>query len=85
MVDNRFDNLPNVDAGRIVKMEMDYSGACDEKIPIHKEAAKDPSKFHQAIDGLLQLEKQTRLVRDLLVLSHRKCVEFCCASTISGR
>lgn len=62
MVDNRFDNLPNVDAGRIVKMEMDYSGACDEKIPIHKEAAKDPSKFHQAIDGLLQLEKQTRLV-----------------------
>lgn len=69
MVDNRFDNLPNVDAGRIVKMEMDYSGACDEKIPIHKEAAKDPSKFHQSIDGLLQLEKQTRLVRIFQVFS----------------
>ena len=57
------DTLTNIDGGRIVKMEVDYSGACDEKIPMYKEAAKDPNKFHQSIDGLLQLEKQTRLVR----------------------
>lgn len=62
MVDNRFDNLTNIDGGRIVKMEVDYSGACDEKIPMFKDMAKDSAKFHSAIDGLLQLEKQTRLV-----------------------
>lgn len=62
MVDNRFENLTNIDGGRIVKMEVDYTGACDEKIPLYKEMAKDASKFHQSIDGLLQLEKQTRLV-----------------------
>lgn len=63
MADNRFDNLTNIDGGRIVKMEVDYSGACDEKIPLYQEMAKDPKKFHQAIDSLLHLEKQTRLVR----------------------
>lgn len=63
------DNLTNIENGRIVKMEVDYSGACDEKIPILKEAAKDPNKFHSSIDGLLQLEKQTRLGADMVSCS----------------
>lgn len=37
MDDPRFDNLTNLDGGRIIKMEVDYSGACDEKIPASKE------------------------------------------------
>lgn len=41
MVDSRFDNLTNVDGGRIVKMEVDYTNACDEKIPSLKESAKE--------------------------------------------
>lgn len=69
MVDNRFDNLTNIDGGRIVKMEVDYTGSCDEKIPLLKESAKDPNKFHQSIDGLLQLEKQTRLGADMVSCS----------------
>lgn len=79
MDDPRFDNLTNIDGGRIVKMEVDYSSACDEKIPALKEAAKDPSKFHQAIDSLLQLEKQTRLGCDMVSCSRVLCaiVQIC--------
>lgn len=57
MDDPRFDNLTNIDGGRIIKMEVDCSGAYDEKIPAFKEAvANDPNTFHQSIDALLQLE-----------------------------
>lgn len=79
MDDPRFDNLTNIDGGRIVKMEVDYSSACDEKIPTLKEAAKDPSKFHSSIDGLLQLEKQTRLGADMASCSRVLCaiVQIC--------
>lgn len=62
-MDNRFDNLSNIDGGQLVKMEVDYSSACDEKIPAAKELAKQPGKFLDAIEVLLNLEKQTRLVR----------------------
>lgn len=62
MADNRFDNLTNIDGGRIVKMEVDYTAACDEKIPLYQEMAKDPKNLHHAIGSLLNLEKQTRLV-----------------------
>lgn len=51
--------------GRIVKMEVDYTPACDEKIPLAKELAKKDGKFHDAIDILLQLEKQSRVGCDL--------------------
>lgn len=79
MDDPRFDNLTNIDGGRIIKMEVDYSSACDEKIPALKEAAKDPAKFHQSIDGLLQLEKQTRLGADMVSCSRVLCaiVQIC--------
>lgn len=41
-------------------MEVDYSDACDGKIPALKEAVtKDLNKFHESIDGLFQLERQT--------------------------
>lgn len=43
------------------KMEVDYTSACDEKIPIFKGMASN-GKFIEAIDGLLSLEKQTRTV-----------------------
>lgn len=43
------------------KMEVDYSSACDEKIPMFKDMASK-GKFIEAIDGLLSLEKQTRTV-----------------------
>lgn len=79
MTDPRFDNLTNLDGGRIVKMEVDCSNTCDEKIPLLKEAAKDPAKFHQSIDALLQLEKQTRLGADMVSCSRVLCaiVQIC--------
>lgn len=48
---------------RIIKMEVDYSFACDEKIPVAKELAKNEKTFHEAIDVLLQVEKDARMVR----------------------
>jgi hypothetical protein len=47
--------------GRIVKMEVDYAPTCDEKIPAAIKMAAE-GKFHDAIDSLLALEKQTRTV-----------------------
>lgn len=47
--------------GRIVKMEVDYSVTCDEKIPEWKKMAQE-GKMHDALDALLALEKQTRTV-----------------------
>lgn len=55
MVENRFEILSNIYGGRIVKMEVDYTGTCDEKIPLYKEMAKDSRKFLQSIDILLKL------------------------------
>lgn len=52
--------------GRIVKMEVDYSVICDEKIPLCKEMAKNENKFNEALEILLQLEKQTRVNTDMV-------------------
>lgn len=49
------------DSGRVVKMEVDYSSTCDEKIPECQKLAKE-GKIHDALDSLLALEKQTRTV-----------------------
>lgn len=51
-----------LEGGRIVKMEVDYCGTCDEKIPQCKKIAQE-GKLHDALDALLALEKQTRTVR----------------------
>lgn len=63
-------DLPNYnafDGGNITKMEVDYTTACDEKIPVAKDLAKShPDKFHEAIEMLLQLEKQARLGADMI-------------------
>ncbi|KFB50728.1 AGAP005535-PA-like protein [Anopheles sinensis] len=56
----------NAFEGRIVKMEVDYTATCDEKIPLCKEMAKDESKFNEALEVLLQLEKQTRIGADMV-------------------
>lgn len=56
------DNLDNIEGGRIVKMEVDYSSTCDEVIPQCIEMAKVETKFSEALEKLLQLEKQTRIV-----------------------
>ncbi|XP_030036703.2 26S proteasome non-ATPase regulatory subunit 12 [Manduca sexta] len=51
-------------SGKIVKMEVDYSTTCDEKIPMWKSwAAK--GRVQEAIDQLLALEKQTRTGADM--------------------
>lgn len=50
------------DNGRIIKMEVDYRVSCDEKIPECKKLAAE-GKIHDALDALLALEKQTRMVR----------------------
>lgn len=49
------------DGGRIVKMEVDYSSTCDDKIPICKVMAAE-GKLNEALEVLLSLEKQTRTV-----------------------
>lgn len=49
------------DSGRVVKMEVDYSSTCDEKIPECQKLVKE-GKIHDALDSLLALEKQTRTV-----------------------
>uniref|UniRef100_A0A1A9VNB5 PCI domain-containing protein n=1 Tax=Glossina austeni TaxID=7395 RepID=A0A1A9VNB5_GLOAU len=65
------------EGGRITKMEVDYAPACDEKIPLAKELAKkNPDSFHEAIEMLLNLEKQTRLGADMVSCS-RVLVAVC--------
>ncbi|XP_017044248.1 26S proteasome non-ATPase regulatory subunit 12 [Drosophila ficusphila] len=65
------------DGGRITKMEVDYEPACNEKIPLAKELAKKkPDAFHEAIEMMLQLEKQTRLGADMVSCS-RVLVAIC--------
>ncbi|KAF7281513.1 hypothetical protein GWI33_004593 [Rhynchophorus ferrugineus] len=53
------------DSGKIVKMEVDYSSTCDEKIPECEKLAK-AGKLHDALDQLLALEKQTRTGADMI-------------------
>jgi 26S proteasome regulatory subunit N5 len=53
--------ITTIETGRIVKMEVDYSATCDEKIPECKRMAQE-GKMHDALDTLLALEKQTRTV-----------------------
>lgn len=53
------------DSGKIIKMEIDYSSACDEKIPECKKLVA-AGKIHDALDCLLALEKQTRLGADMI-------------------
>lgn len=52
-----------MDAGKIVKMEVDYSATCDEKIPVCKKMAGE-GKVQEALDQLMALEKQTRTGAD---------------------
>ena len=47
--------------GRIVKMEVDYSSTCDEKIPLCKTMAVE-GKLNEGLEILYALEKQTRTV-----------------------
>lgn len=57
------DNLEplTTDGGRLVKMEVDYSATCDEKIAVAESLAAS-GKLQEALDTLLMLEKQTRTV-----------------------
>lgn len=62
------------DGGRIVKMEVDYSSTCDEKIPNCKVTASE-GKINEALEVLYALEKQTRTVRILQRF-------LCCCQTV---
>lgn len=53
------------DTGKLLKMEVDYSSTCDEKIPECKKLAVG-GKLHDALDSLLALEKQTRTGADMV-------------------
>ncbi|CAG9773861.1 unnamed protein product [Ceutorhynchus assimilis] len=53
------------DSGKIVKMEVDYSSTCDDKIPECQKLAKS-GKLHDALEQLLALEKQTRTGADMI-------------------
>ena len=44
-----------------VKMEVDYSATCDEKLPLAESLAQ-AGKLQEALDMLMALEKQTRCV-----------------------
>lgn len=57
------DNLEplTTDGGRLVKMEVDYSATCDEKIAVAESLVAN-GKLQEALDTLLMLEKQTRTV-----------------------
>jgi len=58
--------VPTYEGGRIVKMEVDYTSACDETIPKCIEMAKIESKFNDALEQLLSLEKQARIGSDMM-------------------
>ncbi|XP_077526670.1 26S proteasome non-ATPase regulatory subunit 12-like [Haemaphysalis longicornis] len=68
------------DGGRIVKMEVDCTSDCDEKIPLCEKLAKE-GKLKEALDILLALEKQARTGGDthstsrVLVAIVRLCFE----------
>lgn len=53
------------EAGKIVKMEVDYTSTCDVKIPECRKLAES-GKIHDALDSLLALEKQTRTGADMI-------------------
>ena len=67
------------DSGRIVKMEVDYSSTCDEKIPECQKMAKE-GKMHDALDILLSLEKQTRTVSNVFLY----IMTFSCIKILMG-
>nr|CAG4643901.1 EOG090X04UV [Lepidurus arcticus] len=53
------------DGGKLVKMEVDYSSTCDEKIPMCLKLGSE-GKVNEALDILLSLEKQTRTGTDAI-------------------
>jgi hypothetical protein len=63
------------EAGRIVKMEVDYATTCDEKIPECEKLAKS-GQLNEAIEALLSLEKQTRTVNKLSVIKVTETKHF---------
>jgi len=68
------------DGGTMVKMEVDYSSTCDEKLPV-AESLAESGKLTEAIDMLMYLEKQTRTGADthstgrVLVLIVKLCAK----------
>eukprot|EP00088_Acartia_fossae_P060399 TRINITY_DN7231_c0_g1_i1.p1 TRINITY_DN7231_c0_g1~~TRINITY_DN7231_c0_g1_i1.p1 ORF type:complete len:486 (-),score=172.02 TRINITY_DN7231_c0_g1_i1:118-1575(-) len=68
------------DGGTTVKMEVDYSATCDEKLPV-AESLAEAGKLNEAIEMLMSLEKQTRTGADthssgrVLVLIVKLCAK----------
>ncbi|XP_041076259.1 26S proteasome non-ATPase regulatory subunit 12-like [Polyodon spathula] len=54
--------------GKIVKMEVDYSATVEQRIPECEELAKE-GKLQEAVEKLLNLEKQTRTASDMISTS----------------
>lgn len=66
------------DGGTVIKMEVDYSETCDEKIPKAEELASQ-GKLTEALEMLMSLEKQTRTGADMHSTSRVlvKIVQLC--------
>ena len=68
------------EGGTVVKMEVDYSSTCDEKLP-QAESLAAAGKLTEAMDILTGLEKQCRTGSDthsngrVLVLTVRLCMQ----------
>lgn len=56
-----------VDGGRLIKMEVDYSTTCDEKIPAAEKIAEE-GNITEAVESLMTLEKQTRTVSYIIYM-----------------
>ncbi|RXN00895.1 26S proteasome non-ATPase regulatory subunit 12 [Acipenser ruthenus] len=54
--------------GKIVKMEVDYSSTVEQRIPECEKMAKE-GKLQEAVEKLLNLEKQTRTASDMVSTS----------------
>jgi 26S proteasome regulatory subunit N5 len=50
------------EGSRFVKMEVDKSSSCDETILKYKGMSKNEIRFNEALEMLMQLEKQAGIV-----------------------
>ncbi|CAG0914179.1 unnamed protein product [Notodromas monacha] len=60
--------MAETEKGELVKMEVDYTNACDEKLPVAEKLATD-GDLSGALEILMALEKQTRTGADTHSLS----------------
>ena len=63
-----------------VKMEVDYSATCDEKLPLAESLAQ-AGKLQEALDMLMALEKQTRCVTTATTIATTNAISTTISTT----